>query len=115
MHVFQGYCFFLAAFVYPVIVSWAWNTGGWLNRAGYHDLAGTSVIHITGGFGGMIGALLVGPRLVASDRVKTIDREKLLKERDYLAVLKTIDNEEDKVTFRKWFLLQLDEKVGPSN
>jgi Amt family ammonium transporter len=64
LHVFLGYCAFLAAFVYPVVVSWIWNSGGWLAVKGYHDLSGTSVIHITGGFGGMIGALLVGPRLL---------------------------------------------------
>lgn len=83
MHVFIGYCMFLAGFVYPVIVSWIWNSGGWLFQRGYHDLAGTSVIHITGGFGGMIGAWLTGKRLLTSERIKNIDTEKLMKEREY--------------------------------
>jgi ammonia channel protein AmtB len=88
-----------------VVVSWIWNSGGWLNQRGYHDLAGTSVIHITGGFGGMIGAIMCGSRLPISGRAKNIDREKLLKEKEYLDVLKTIDSEEDRIIFRKWVLL----------
>lgn len=112
---FLGYCAFLAGFIYPTIVAWTWCPGGWLNERGYHDLAGTSVIHITGGFGGMIGAIILGPRLLKKKDVKNIDKEKLLHEKEYLAVLKTIDNDEDRIIFKKWFLLQLEEEIAPSN
>lgn len=64
VHVFLGYCAFLAGFVYPTVVAWVWCPGGWLYERGYHDLAGTSVIHITGGFGGVVGAIIIGPRLL---------------------------------------------------
>eukprot|EP00347_Sterkiella_histriomuscorum_P017006 403351015 len=115
VHVFFGYCCFLAGFVYPAVAAWVWSPGGWLNERGFHDLAGTSVVHITGGFGGMIGAIVVGPRLLKQKRVHNIDREQLCQEKDYISILKTIDSEEDRIIFRKWFLLQLDEEIRPSN
>lgn len=68
----------MAGFIYPTIVAWVWGPGGWLLERGYHDLAGVSVIHLTGGFGGMIGAIIVGPRLLNKKNKANIDKEKLL-------------------------------------
>lgn len=68
VHVFLGYCFFLASFIYPVIVAWVWGPGGWLQVRGYHDLAGTSCIHLCGGTAGMIGAIILGPRLLNNSK-----------------------------------------------
>ena len=47
------YSFFIAAIVYPLAASWVWG-GGWLSVLKYHDYAGSSVIHMIGGFAGLI-------------------------------------------------------------
>jgi len=57
----------MTAFIYPVIVGWTWG-GGWLGDAnpdagrGFHDFAGSGVVHLSGGCAGFFGAVLVGPR-----------------------------------------------------
>jgi Amt family ammonium transporter len=51
----------LAAIVVPLAGRWAWN-GGWLQRIGFVDIAGASVIHVAGGLCAAAGAVLVGPR-----------------------------------------------------
>jgi Amt family ammonium transporter len=51
----------LAAIVIPLAGRWAWN-GGWLQRMGFVDVAGATVIHVTGGLCAAAGAVLVGPR-----------------------------------------------------
>lgn len=53
--------FFITAFVYPVIVHWAWG-GGWLMKIGYKDFAGSGVVHLTGGVIALVGAKIIGPR-----------------------------------------------------
>lgn len=66
------YSFFISAFVYPVVVHWIWSTSGWLGywkagdrlfRSGMIDYAGSGVVHMTGGFAGMAGCILLGPRM----------------------------------------------------
>lgn len=49
-------------FIYPIIVAWTWG-GGWLSAKGYSDFAGSGIVHMTGGFAGLIGAAILGPRL----------------------------------------------------
>lgn len=57
----------MTGFIYPVIVGWCWG-GGWLGDVegaggkGFHDFAGTGIVHLVGGFSGLIGAVVVGPR-----------------------------------------------------
>jgi len=51
----------LAAIVVPLAGRWAWN-GGWLQRMGFIDYAGASVIHVAGGMCAAAGAVLVGAR-----------------------------------------------------
>jgi Amt family ammonium transporter len=51
----------LAAVVVPLAGRWAWN-GGWLQRMGFIDYAGASVIHVAGGLCAAAGAVLVGAR-----------------------------------------------------
>eukprot|EP00437_Effrenium_voratum_P011268 CAMPEP_0181425086 /NCGR_PEP_ID=MMETSP1110-20121109/14977_1 /TAXON_ID=174948 /ORGANISM="Symbiodinium sp., Strain CCMP421" /LENGTH=547 /DNA_ID=CAMNT_0023548261 /DNA_START=56 /DNA_END=1699 /DNA_ORIENTATION=+ len=64
---FGGYClysFLMTAFVYPVIVAWTWGYG-WLasiNSVGFMDFAGSGVVHMTGGIGALMGAIIAGPR-----------------------------------------------------
>lgn len=38
---------FLASILYPLYGHWVWNDG-WLARIGYHDFAGSSVVHMMG-------------------------------------------------------------------
>eukprot|EP01023_Acetabularia_acetabulum_P053566 TRINITY_DN5998_c0_g3_i5.p1 TRINITY_DN5998_c0_g3~~TRINITY_DN5998_c0_g3_i5.p1 ORF type:complete len:477 (+),score=100.61 TRINITY_DN5998_c0_g3_i5:127-1557(+) len=65
------YAFLLTSFVYPVVVYWVWNANGFLSFTndkiglghGMIDFAGCGVVHMTGGFAGLWGAVIVGPRL----------------------------------------------------
>jgi Amt family ammonium transporter len=52
----------LTAIVYPISGYWKWG-GGWLAEMGFQDFAGSVVVHAVGGFAGLAGALLLGPRL----------------------------------------------------
>ena len=50
------------AVVYPVAGSWKWG-GGFLDGMGFYDFAGSTLVHSVGGWGALIGALVLGPRL----------------------------------------------------
>lgn len=50
------------AFVYPVAGMWTWG-GGWLAEKGFHDFAGSTMVHSVGGWGALAGVILLGPRL----------------------------------------------------
>jgi Amt family ammonium transporter len=50
------------ALVYPFVGSWKWG-GGWLNEMGFHDFAGSTLVHSVGGWGALAGVILLGPRL----------------------------------------------------
>ncbi|WP_320677493.1 ammonium transporter [Prochlorococcus sp. MIT 1300] len=52
----------LTAFIYPIAGSWQWN-GGWLSELGFIDFAGSSIVHSVGAWAGLVGAMLLGPRL----------------------------------------------------
>lgn len=52
----------VSIFIYPIEGHWAWG-GGWLSDLGFHDFAGSTVVHSCGGFIGLAGALLLGPRI----------------------------------------------------
>lgn len=53
---------FYVAFVYPWLGSWQWG-GGWLDDRGFHDFAGSTLVHSVGGWGALAGVILLGPRL----------------------------------------------------
>lgn len=64
----MAFSLLMTGFIYPVVVSWTWG-GGWLGdkgldgeTIGFHDFSGSSVIHMTGGFAGFVGAWIIGPR-----------------------------------------------------
>lgn len=67
-YAYMAYAFFLTAFVYPVVSHWVWG-GGFLatlystSDGGVLDFAGCTVVHMVGGFAGLVGAAVVGPRL----------------------------------------------------
>ena len=50
------------AIIYPVVGAWTWG-GGWLSELGFQDFAGSTIVHSTGGWAALAGALVVGPRL----------------------------------------------------
>lgn len=63
----RGYVLYSAAItavIYPVVVGWTWG-GGWLSELGtpFQDFAGSTVVHSTGGWAALMGALVIGPRL----------------------------------------------------
>ncbi len=51
----------LAAVVYPVVGAWTWG-GGWLAELGFQDFAGSTIVHSTGGWAALAGAMVVGAR-----------------------------------------------------
>ncbi|GIW99397.1 MAG: ammonium transporter [Pirellulaceae bacterium] len=52
----------LTGLVYPISGYWKWG-GGWLNEMGFQDFAGSAVVHALGGFAGLAGAIVLGPRI----------------------------------------------------
>ncbi len=53
---------FLVALSYPITGHWIWG-GGWLQNLGMWDFAGSTVVHCVGGWAGLAGILILGPRL----------------------------------------------------
>jgi len=53
---------FITALVYPISGFWKWG-GGWLAEMGFYDFAGSLVVHAVGGFAGLAGAIVLGPRI----------------------------------------------------
>ena len=51
----------LTAVIYPVIGAWTWG-GGWLSTMGFQDFAGSTIVHSTGGWAALAGAIVVGAR-----------------------------------------------------
>ncbi|HHY56918.1 MAG TPA: ammonium transporter [Chloroflexi bacterium] len=56
------YTVFISALIYPISGHWQWG-GGWLAQMGFHDFAGSLVVHAVGGFAGLAGAIVLGPRI----------------------------------------------------
>ncbi|QEY32281.1 ammonium transporter [Synechococcus sp. RSCCF101] len=52
----------LVGILYPISGSWQWN-GGWLSELGFLDFAGSSIVHSFGAWAGLVGAMLLGPRI----------------------------------------------------
>ena len=43
------YSIMITGFIYPIIAHWVWHPEGWLSINGFHDFAGSAVVHLTGG------------------------------------------------------------------
>lgn len=56
------YSAFISLLIYPVEGHWTWG-GGWLDQLGFHDFAGSAIVHSVGGVLALIGALALGPRI----------------------------------------------------
>ena len=51
----------LAGAIYPVVGAWTWGAG-WLAELGFSDFAGSTIVHSTGGWAALAGALVLGAR-----------------------------------------------------
>ncbi|MEB3264525.1 MAG: ammonium transporter [Synechococcus sp.] len=60
---FVWFSLILVAFIYPIAGSWKWNGAGWLNQLGFIDFAGSTLVHSVGAWAGLVGAIILGPRL----------------------------------------------------
>ena len=56
------YSAILTGLIYPISGMWKWG-GGFLAQEGFQDFAGSAVVHGVGGFAGLAGAIILGPRL----------------------------------------------------
>ncbi len=63
------YSIFISAVIYPIEAHWTWGSG-WLSEFGlldwtdgFHDYAGSALVHMTGGVCACVGAAILGPRI----------------------------------------------------
>lgn len=67
---FSGYLLYslcISLFIYPIPGHWVWG-GGWLSEMGFHDFAGSTVVHMVGGVCALVGAAILGPRVGKYDK-----------------------------------------------
>ncbi|MDD6428790.1 MAG: ammonium transporter [Lachnospiraceae bacterium] len=67
---FKAYCIYSACislFIYPITGHWGWG-GGWLAQLGFHDFAGSALVHMVGGTIACLGAAMLGPRIGKYDK-----------------------------------------------
>jgi len=48
--------------VYPIAGHWIWQTDGWLTQMGFVDFAGSTAVHVMGGFAAIVYATILGAR-----------------------------------------------------
>jgi len=90
------YSFLMSAVIYPVVVCSTWGYG-WLETwvkaedgtpvAGYIDFAGSGVVHLTGGIGALVGAIIVGKRIGRFE--SDVDQAEFMPHNQALSVLGT--------------------------
>ncbi len=51
----------VSVLIYPIEGHWIWG-GGWLSDLGFHDFAGSTVVHTCGGVIALAGAIVLGTR-----------------------------------------------------
>lgn len=68
-YMYMIYSVLISVCVYPISGHWTWG-GGWLSQlsllgydGGFHDFAGSTVVHLVGGCLAFVGAWVLGPRL----------------------------------------------------
>ena len=58
----------ISGFIYPVFGHWAWgglwdiSNSGWLQKMGFKDFAGSTVVHSTGAWVALAAIIIIGPR-----------------------------------------------------
>ena len=60
----------ITGFIYPIIAHWTWHKEGWLRINGFHDFAGSAVVHLTGGIESMS---MCEPMIYSITKFMTID------------------------------------------
>jgi ammonium transporter, Amt family len=70
---YMAFSFIGASVIYPILGHWAWGSSGkgfgfaggtgWLEAMGFHDFAGSTIIHSMGGAFALAGIIVVGPRV----------------------------------------------------
>ena len=58
---FIAFSFVIVGLIYPIVGHWIWG-GGWLASKGFLDFAGSTQVHSIGGWAGLAGILVLGPR-----------------------------------------------------
>ena len=58
---FLAFCVLFVSISYPITGMWQWG-GGWLSAAGFHDFAGSTLVHAVGGWGALAAVILLGAR-----------------------------------------------------
>lgn len=61
---YVAYALIMTAVMYPIVVRWQWG-GGWLYQLStpFHDFAGSTIVHLTGGVAAFAAAKALGPRI----------------------------------------------------
>jgi ammonium transporter, Amt family len=61
---FISFSILYVAFIYPIVGMWKWG-GGFLAtlETPFYDFAGSTIVHSVGGWGALVGAYLLGPRI----------------------------------------------------
>lgn len=62
---YAGYLLYsavISGIVYPVSGHWIWSDTGWLGAIGFHDFAGSTVVHSVGAWAALAGAIMIGAR-----------------------------------------------------
>lgn len=61
---FISFAFLYVGICYPIVGMWNWG-GGFLSamETPFYDFAGSTIVHSTGGWGALVGAYLLGPRM----------------------------------------------------
>ncbi len=64
---YMVYSVIICGIIYPIFGGWAWgglfHGGGWLEKLGFIDFAGSTVVHSVGGWAALAGAIVLGPRI----------------------------------------------------
>lgn len=58
---FMVFCLLFVMLSYPITGYWKWGAG-WLDARGFHDFAGSTIVHSVGGWGALAATILLGPR-----------------------------------------------------
>jgi len=58
---FLAFAVVYVAVCYPLVGMWHWG-GGWMAAAGFHDFAGSTIVHSVGGWAALVGAVMLGAR-----------------------------------------------------
>ena len=59
---FMLFTIFYVGLIYPIIGSWKWG-GGFLDKLGFYDFAGSTLVHSVGGWAALISVYLLGARI----------------------------------------------------